>query len=227
MGIQERQQREELIMNAAAKVFFVQGFHGTKMEHVARQAGLSKGILYFYYKNKEDLYMALVYHALLEFIAFHERSLQKHMEENGLNRIMYFIRDYFDFVDSHPYLHAAITDYIHMANPSRQLASEAGLTEGMKASKYYKLTLKDQLTPALMLFEVINKGRIDGSIKNKGDYKLLYATLWSLIMGYEKLSVAEKYFSDSRQSKLQYFQLDRSDWRKMIIQTIQTILTTT
>lgn len=225
MGIHERQQREELIMKAAAKVFFVQGFHGTKMEHVARQAGLSKGILYFYYKNKEDLYMALIYYALQEFIAFHKRSLARHTDDTGLNRLIFFIKDYFDFVDTNPYLHGAITDYIHMANPARQLASEAGLTEGMKASKYYKMTLKEQLVPVLMLFEVINKGRIDGSIKNQGDYKLIFATLWSLILGYEKLSVAEKYFTDTVQSKLQYFQIDRSEWRDMILKSIRVILT--
>jgi len=225
MGVHERQQRAELIMSAAGKVFFVQGFHGTKMEHVARQAGLSKGILYFYYKNKEDLYMALIYHSLQEFIAFHQQSLQRFSDKNGLERMIHFVQDYFEFVETHPYAHAAITDYIRMANPGRQLNAEAGLTEGMKASKYYKMTLKEQLTPALMLFEVINKGRIDGSIKHQGDYRLLYATLWSLIIGYEQLSVAERFFTDTQKTKLQYFQLDRKEWKEMIVRTVRTVLT--
>lgn len=64
MGIQERKQREreqrrQQIMNAARKVFSIKGFMKTTMEDIAREAELSPGTLYLYFKNKDELYASL------------------------------------------------------------------------------------------------------------------------------------------------------------------------
>lgn len=64
MGIAERkerekQQRREEIVLAAEKVFFSKGFDLTTMDDIAEEAELSKGTLYLYFKNKEDLHMAV------------------------------------------------------------------------------------------------------------------------------------------------------------------------
>lgn len=64
MGIQERREREKEqrrneILNAAEKVFFSKGLNHATMDEVAEAAELSKGTLYLYFKNKEDLYFAI------------------------------------------------------------------------------------------------------------------------------------------------------------------------
>ncbi len=64
MGIQERKRREREerrreIMNAARKVFSQNGFSKTTMEDIAREAELSPGTLYLYFKNKDELYASL------------------------------------------------------------------------------------------------------------------------------------------------------------------------
>jgi len=64
MGIQERKRREReqrrrQIMTAARKVFSINGFMKTTMEDIAREAELSPGTLYLYFKNKDELYASL------------------------------------------------------------------------------------------------------------------------------------------------------------------------
>ena len=64
MGIQERKRRERKrrrrqIMVAAKKVFSIKGFTKTTMEDIAREAELSPGTLYLYFKNKDELYASL------------------------------------------------------------------------------------------------------------------------------------------------------------------------
>ena len=64
MGIQERKRREReqrrrQIMRAAHDVFSVKGFTKTTMEDIAREAELSPGTLYLYFKNKDELYASL------------------------------------------------------------------------------------------------------------------------------------------------------------------------
>jgi len=47
--------KEKLILDSAVALFTTKGFNATRMEDVAKRAGISKGLTYFYYKNKEDL----------------------------------------------------------------------------------------------------------------------------------------------------------------------------
>jgi len=46
-------------------LFAERGFAATKLEDVAREAGISKGTLYLYYATKEDLFRAVVQQKLL------------------------------------------------------------------------------------------------------------------------------------------------------------------
>ncbi len=69
MGIAERKEREkqlrrEEIVLAAEKIFFSKGFDLSTMDDIAEEAELSKGTLYLYFKNKEDLHMAVARKAI-------------------------------------------------------------------------------------------------------------------------------------------------------------------
>lgn len=55
-----KQARPEEILDAAACCFIRRGFAATKMEDIAREAGVTKGTLYLYYTNKEELLKAVV-----------------------------------------------------------------------------------------------------------------------------------------------------------------------
>ena len=48
------------ILDGARRVFLADGFDGASMNEVARAAGVSKGTLYVYFTNKEDLFAALI-----------------------------------------------------------------------------------------------------------------------------------------------------------------------
>lgn len=56
----EKAQRREKLLDAAIEIFFQKGFHATRLEDIAKQAGLSKGILYLYFENKEAIFLALI-----------------------------------------------------------------------------------------------------------------------------------------------------------------------
>ena len=64
MGILERKEREkerrrQQIIVAAKRVFLQKGLNKTTMEDIAKEAELSPGTLYLYFKNKEELYASL------------------------------------------------------------------------------------------------------------------------------------------------------------------------
>lgn len=57
---------KEKIMQSAMQNFAKNGFDRTRMEDIAASAGLAKGTLYLYFKNKEDLFYAICDHNLEE-----------------------------------------------------------------------------------------------------------------------------------------------------------------
>jgi AcrR family transcriptional regulator len=56
----KRNRRREAIIDAARQVFFESGYTATSMSSVAARLGGSKGTLYNYFGNKEELFEALV-----------------------------------------------------------------------------------------------------------------------------------------------------------------------
>ena len=64
MGIKERKKREremrrQQIMVAAKRVFTQKGYEKSTVEDIAREAELSPGTLYLYFKSKDELYASL------------------------------------------------------------------------------------------------------------------------------------------------------------------------
>jgi len=54
------------IARAALDLFVSKGFAATKLEDVARAAGISKGLPYLYFKSKEELFKAVIVEAIGE-----------------------------------------------------------------------------------------------------------------------------------------------------------------
>ena len=55
-----REDRKEEILNAALELFARQGVNHTTMQDIALKAGISKGLIYNYFTNKEDLLNELI-----------------------------------------------------------------------------------------------------------------------------------------------------------------------
>jgi len=62
-------ERPQELLDAALTVFVEKGLRATRMEDVAKLAGVSKGTLYLYYSSKEELFKAVVRSALLPTLA--------------------------------------------------------------------------------------------------------------------------------------------------------------
>ena len=55
-----KQERRKQILDAAEKVFVQRGFNKARMDDIVAESGLSKGALYWYYKSKDEIILALM-----------------------------------------------------------------------------------------------------------------------------------------------------------------------
>ena len=60
-----KEDRPQEITEAAFAAFAEKGFTATKVEEVARRAGVSKGLLYLYFKTKEELFKAVIQNVVM------------------------------------------------------------------------------------------------------------------------------------------------------------------
>lgn len=91
MGIQERKKRErerrrQQIIVAAKRVFSEKGFSKSTMEDIAREAELSPGTLYLYFKNKDELYASLSLR-ILQYLNIRLEDVKKEKDINPRQKI--------------------------------------------------------------------------------------------------------------------------------------------
>jgi len=56
----KRERTRQRLIDAAAQIVGEKGFHETSLEQVAARAGMSRGAIYGNFKNREDLFLAVV-----------------------------------------------------------------------------------------------------------------------------------------------------------------------
>ncbi|CAH8771948.1 TetR/AcrR family transcriptional regulator [Paenibacillus dendritiformis] len=90
-----RKMAKEKIRIAAMELFMKQGYHATSIEDVAKHANISKGLLYNYYKGKEELLSTMIQARIDELIQVMEAASSqespaeqlKHIVEGAINNV--------------------------------------------------------------------------------------------------------------------------------------------
>ena len=86
------------ILRAAAKEFAEHGIAGARTDAIAREARVNKALLYYYFKDKETLYGAVLDHAFSGLKATVFRVLDSDLPPR--EKIMTYVGTYFDFIAS-------------------------------------------------------------------------------------------------------------------------------
>ena len=66
------------LLAAALDLFVERGYAATRLDDVARRAGVSKGTLYLYFESKEELFKAVIRGGLVPAIQRNERLVEDH-----------------------------------------------------------------------------------------------------------------------------------------------------
>jgi len=175
MGIEERkarekEQRRNAIVDAAEKVIFSKGLEQATMEEIAEEAELSKGTLYLYFKNKNELYMAITERGS-EIL---NERLAKVMsgDHTGLELIRLMGETYLNFVRNNPdYFNAfiyyeSLKDVEELQNSEMAQTCECNMREAMQ-----------------YMVRCLQIGMQDGTIDDSYDPKELAILIWASTRG--------------------------------------------
>ena len=65
-----REEKRSLIMDTALEHFANEGFHSTTINHIAKHAGISKGLMYNYFSSKDELLAEIIDRSISEMYLF-------------------------------------------------------------------------------------------------------------------------------------------------------------
>ena len=91
------QARREQILSAARRCFIENGYHPTRMDDIAKAAGLSKGGVYFHFESKALVFETLVTEefntsmAFLQEVNQSEISIMEKIQRIGTHYLDYFV----------------------------------------------------------------------------------------------------------------------------------------
>jgi AcrR family transcriptional regulator len=206
MGTSERKQREKelrlnCIINSAQKVFFTKGLMDSTIDDVAVSAEISKGTIYLYFKNKEELIAAV----FIRGIVILRELLKKKSsgKKSGIEKIAAMGKAYLEFAKKYP-------DYFGL-----MLNKDLHRLEVNDTTPHSKLCIDQGVAILQMVSEAVVSGIKDGSIRKDLDPLQSSLILWGQIHGTIALAFQEK------SHLLEQFSID---FDKMILGSINIII---
>lgn len=98
----ETEQTRRLLIDTARRVFAERGVSRTSLEQIATAAGLTRGAVYWHFKNKADLFLALRNDVMMPMIATIEGILNEASNEDPLQTIERCLLTNIELLESDP-----------------------------------------------------------------------------------------------------------------------------
>lgn len=163
------EQRPDAIINAAFEEFTTKGYAETRLDDVATRAGISKGLVYVYFKTKEELFKAVVrafivprFEALIESLESSPLSAEEIIRGPLLDTAKDFATSSKRFIVrllvAEGPKHPDLTEFYHREVISRGMRLFSGvLAKGVRAGDFEASALEEfpQLFAAPMLMALI------------------------------------------------------------------------
>ena len=155
------------VLSAARKLFFTKGYLNTTVRDIALKAHFSTGVIYFYFKGKDDIYGRICEEGFQILTGLLGEAV--HVHGTSLDRISSVVHAYLRFYTDYPQYFSILT-----------FIGFRGV--GLPVETANKLEyLSTQVTT--MINEIVAEGINEGTINYHGDSLELTMLFWATLQG--------------------------------------------
>jgi len=124
--LEEKQNTEKTILEAAKEVFVEYGFDGASMQKIADRAGINKALLHYYFRSKEKLFEATFREVFYSMVPPLINTVKEEMSLE--EKITIFVEKYIDTLRDNPLVPLFILHELNR-NPENlpELVKESGI----------------------------------------------------------------------------------------------------
>ena len=147
-NLNRESERKKKILTSATKIIGEKGFQNATVAEIAKDAGIGDATIYEYFKNKEDLLMAIPVETTKDLIA----QINDHMMgiKGAFNKLRKFIWWWLNYVEKNPGYGSIVL--LELKTSKTYVFNEAY----QAARNFYKIVL-----------DIIREGQEEGSIKKE------------------------------------------------------------
>ncbi len=188
---QEKKKRlkQEQLINTAETMFIKHGYDNTTLEMIADEVGYTKRTLYFYFKDKDDIFSAVVLNSLTTLQDLLTESVED--RERGIDKLLAMGEAYYRYFNEYPKyfefnrIFEARLYYYHRPADEPEI--------GHFAAECQKVN--DEITD--LLRDAIEKGISDGSVTSQTSSMNMVLILWGSTFGMlQILRMRQKHLDD-------------------------------
>lgn len=181
----EKENRRQVILDAAVTVMQSHGLHGLSIDLIAQETNLAKGTIYLYFKNKEEILSILTIRARTLLIKDFQK-IEKNKESN-IEQLKSILKSNYLFYKKNPLYYDLVS--LYEVN-NRMTETEEMQQSGEKIMK--------------IVVGIAGKAREEGTLNPKISPVILAMSLWGMAVGMlqlikvrgaimkEKLNISEK-----------------------------------
>ncbi|MFW2488273.1 TetR/AcrR family transcriptional regulator [Clostridium chromiireducens] len=145
--------KEKSIKEAVIKLILKEGFHGTSISKIAKEAGVSPATVYIYYENKEVMLQDIYLEYSEEIFNYVLNKLGDYMD--GPQLIEVLVEEYYIYIREHSEIFHFVDQFSNCPALSNQCLTRKGINnlndflDGMKEKKVFKDFQNDNLRALL------------------------------------------------------------------------------
>jgi AcrR family transcriptional regulator len=173
----EKEQRRNQIIDAAEQIIFSKGLEQSTMDEIAEEAELSKGTLYLYFKNKNELYLAITQRGSDILNNQFAKVFSGDHDHTGIELIRQLGETYLDFVRNNPDYYRAFMYYESLSD-----------VEELQQSDYAQVCEENRAEALNLMIRALQIGMQDGTIDDSYNPKELAIAIWASTRGITMLS---------------------------------------
>lgn len=193
--MKEREKKTELLFETALELFAAYGYKKTTVDDVAARLSMTKGNLYFYVKNKKDLYEKTVNHALNQWKAAGQKAMESETDVVSQFRSMAIAA--IEYIENNPTLRqvlmndpsiftiSANEDRFRKTNESAMAILKAVLEEGVRQNIFYPMDvdhISEYLYSVYIMFLIKRYVKSESSSSKTMFREALELTIRGLVM---------------------------------------------
>jgi len=163
-----RDERRENILHHALRLFSTKGLYATKVSDIAAEVQMSQGLLYHYFRSKEEIYTELIRNAFEKM-----NTAARGLEESPMA--------------PREKIRMALTQLLHDIEENEDFAAtvllnaQAGISD-VTPAEAQEILSRESGVPYGVIERIIKAGQVDGTIK-QADAKALSLVFWTTIKG--------------------------------------------
>jgi len=173
------------ILRAASRVFYLRGFEGTKIDDIAKEAGIGKGTVYEYYHSKQELFDKAVSYNREQYI----EQVKATLSQDGTlrDKFIAFAKYQTELVKTH------IPIFNMMAN-SKIMAREVGaliLEQNIQIVEMLSNLIKDAVMKGEMRADInpeIAASIMIGTLNQYCSKKVIFSDILPEAIDYEEIA---------------------------------------